>query len=147
MGTITGYIVGSCLFENAESATFSILGDSMKPLLKEGQKVSLRPLEKEERLISGNLYAFRRGPNLVLHRLICYRKGSYLFVGDNRMSPELVERCEVVGRCEIRQNPILRLIITAFSVAAYTSPCLRKPLFMLKNKLNSHIGGFCEEKV
>jgi len=131
MGTITGYIVGSCLFENAESATFSILGDSMKPLLKEGQKVSLRPLEKEERLISGNLYAFRRGPNLVLHRLICYRKGSYLFVGDNRMSPELVERCEVVGRCEIPAE--------SDSTPSLSRPLALQPIRLLLEETPIHV--------
>jgi hypothetical protein len=147
MGTITGYVVGSCLFENAESASVSVWGDSMNPLLEDGQKISLKPLEKEARLVSGNLYAFKHGAKLVLHRFVCNRKGRSVFVGDNRTIPELVERNDVVARYEIRQDPILRLIVTVVSIAAFSSPCLKKPLFALKRKIASLLGGLHEEKV
>ena len=87
---------------------FYIMSESMEPVIAENGLVIGRVLSDDEKLLMGNIYAYKRdgilGQEIVIHRLIAITDdGKYQFQGDNKELPDevLVERedigYEIVG--------------------------------------------------
>lgn len=87
---------------------FYIMSESMEPVIAENGLVIGRVLSDDEKLLMGNIYAYKRdgilGQEIVIHRLIAITDdGKYQFQGDNNELPDevLVERedigYEIVG--------------------------------------------------
>jgi len=78
-----------------------IRGASMRPLLAEGDRVSLQLLAPEK-LKTGDLLAFLEGPHLVVHRLIRKqrRRGSWWFCqkGDNSSNWSWITADKILGK-------------------------------------------------
>jgi hypothetical protein len=78
-----------------------IRGASMRPLLAEGDRVSLQLLEPEQ-LKTGDLLAFLEGPHLVVHRLLRKqrRRGSWWFCqkGDNSSNWSWITADKILGK-------------------------------------------------
>lgn len=81
---------------------FYIMSESMEPEISVNQIVVGQYVPKEEELIAGEIFAYRRegalGQEIIIHRLLAVTEdGKYQFKGDNNQLPdtELVEREEI----------------------------------------------------
>ena len=81
---------------------FYIMSESMEPEISVNQVVIGQYVPKEDELMAGEIYAYRRegimGQEIIIHRLLAVTEdGRYQFKGDNNHLPdaELVEREEI----------------------------------------------------
>lgn len=73
---------------------FFIQGNSMEPLLKEGDSVRIFNVTS---LKSGDCYIFKHNGKMIIHRLAGKIGEDYYFIGDNSNSFEKVTREQVYG--------------------------------------------------
>ncbi len=75
--------------ENNGSLTYTNVGVSMLPLLREGRDLFTVRKKGEERCRKGDVVLYRRPPDkYVLHRVVEVRPDSYVILGDNCVSRE-----------------------------------------------------------
>lgn len=79
-----------------------VRGRSMRPFLKDGDKVLFRPGKKDFCLRPGDIGVFNYGTCLVIHRVvdILYNDGRKIILekGDNMLFPSAIEFEDVVGK-------------------------------------------------
>ena len=89
--------------ENRKKIRMTIQGSSMAPLLRTGDRVTLRPVEYGQ-LRLGDISAFREGSSTILHRIGMTRKEngrSWFFqAGDNCAAGSWIPEEMVIGRLE-----------------------------------------------
>ena len=82
-----------------QTVTMLFGGGSMLPMINgNGDKIRLRPLEKDEKCRPGKVYLFFDGQHFIIHRLMCIRKGVHDFRGDNCYKHEHVRREDVLAQ-------------------------------------------------
>jgi hypothetical protein len=123
---ITGPVVAGFLFETSDSVRLSICGTSMAPLLREGTTVTIGRVGLETKLRSGDVYVFKSGGDLVAHRFVKMSSDKAVFAGDNRAFTELVERRDIIGRCETIRIPVLLHCLSVMNILLMAPPFLRK---------------------
>ena len=75
------------LAEN-DSLTYTIVGVSMLPLLRQGKDLFTVRRKGPERCKVGDVVLFRRGDQFVLHRVVQVREKDYVILGDNCVARE-----------------------------------------------------------
>lgn len=81
-------------------------GNSMLPLIDgHGDKIVLRPLERGERCVPGEVYIFIHQGHYVVHRLMRYEGDVLLFRGDNCFFHERVPRTQVLAKLVRIEHP------------------------------------------
>ena len=81
--SIAGYL------ENNGTLTYTNVGTSMMPLLKQGRDLfTVRAKQPGERLSVGDVAIYRRGKSTVLHRVVEVRENDYVILGDNCVNRE-----------------------------------------------------------
>jgi len=71
-------------------------GDSMSPMLTEGDRVIITPVKKPLR--RGDIPVYRRGDHYTMHRIVRVKKTGYLICGDNRTYIEKdIKNEDIVG--------------------------------------------------
>ena len=91
--------IADYLAENG-SITYSNLGTSMMPLLKEGRDLfTVRAKQPGERFAVGDVVLYRRPPDkYVLHRIVEVGEDSYTILGDNCIRRETgIPEADVLG--------------------------------------------------
>jgi hypothetical protein len=129
---ITGAIVTGFLFEHSDTVRLPVQGNSMHPLLQDGQMVPITMVDNAAPLRCGDIYAFAWDNRLVIHRFVIMKKDRAVFAGDNRPFHEVVDRSDVVGRYGIRHSALVQLVITTINVLFLSLPVLRNMSFLLK---------------
>lgn len=76
------------------SMVFSIQGNSMEPLLREGDSVRIFNMTS---LKPGDCYIFKLNGKMIIHRLAGKIEEDYYFIGDNSNSFEKVTREQIFG--------------------------------------------------
>lgn len=72
-----------------ESLTYTNVGVSMLPLLRQGKDLFTVKRKGSDRCKAGDVVLYRRPPNLyVLHRIIKVLPDSYVILGDNSIAKE-----------------------------------------------------------
>ncbi len=61
----------------------SVMGDSMEPLLRTGDRIQVQAAEYGD-FLSGDLIVFKNGPEITIHRLLRADGLGFLEMGDNR---------------------------------------------------------------
>lgn len=85
--------------EAGMTVTMLFGGRSMLPMINgEGDKITLRPLEKEEACVPGEVYLFKYCNHFVIHRLMRIEGGVHVFRGDNCVNYERVGRENVLAK-------------------------------------------------
>ena len=78
--------------------TYSNVGESMMPLLKQGRDLFTVEEKSEKRCKPGDVVLFKRGGRYVLHRVIKVRDNDYVIMGDNCVSKETgVKDSDIIG--------------------------------------------------
>ena len=81
--------------EQHETLTYSNVGTSMLPLLRQGRDLFTVQRKGPERCRAGDVVLYRRPPNrYVLHRIIEVRPDDYVILGDNCIAKEVGIRDE-----------------------------------------------------
>ena len=81
--------------EQNEMLTYSIVGVSMFPLLRQGKDLFTVRKKGEERCKAGDVVLYRRPPDqYVLHRVVEVRQKDYVILGDNCITKEIGIRDE-----------------------------------------------------
>ena len=76
--SIAGYL------EKNRTLTYTNVGTSMMPLLKQGRDLfTVRAKKPGERLSVGDVAIYRRGKSTVLHRVVEVTDSGYVMLGDN----------------------------------------------------------------
>ncbi len=70
------------------SLTYTNVGSSMLPLLRQGKDLFIVRKKGEERCRAGDVVLYRRGDAYVLHRIIEVRPDDYVILGDNCIAKE-----------------------------------------------------------
>ncbi len=65
------------------SLTYTNVGVSMMPLLRQGKDLFTVRRKGEERCKKGDVVLYRRGERYVLHRIVAVRPDDYVILGDN----------------------------------------------------------------
>ncbi|MEA2014578.1 MAG: S24/S26 family peptidase [Thermodesulfobacteriota bacterium] len=100
--------------EKDRSLGLTVYGDSMRPLINPGDRISLRLMDAVL-LKRGDIIAFREGNHLVVHRFIRKKmvNGTWMFCqkGDNLRGWSWLQEDRIVGKVESirRQGRILCL--------------------------------------
>jgi hypothetical protein len=144
---INGAVVAGFLFDQGDRIRLSVRGNSMHPVLKEGQTVSIEKLGAEKKLQPGEVYAFKSGGDLVVHRFVKMSAGRAVFAGDNRAFSEVVEPHDIVGRCEIRRIAVLSSVLSGINVLLAAAPFFQRILLYCKRKIVILMEGLYEEKI
>ena len=71
-----------------ETMTYSNVGVSMLPLLRQGKDLFTVRRKGPERCGTGDVVLFRRGTHYVLHRVVEVRPSDYVIMGDNCVGRE-----------------------------------------------------------
>jgi signal peptidase I len=102
--------IGFMLLAEGKTIRVRADGTSMHPSVKSGSVIFIKPIEKGDRLLPGEIIAWKRDTGIVVHRLIrTYRqKGQEFFVtrGDSSLEedePVLSE--QIAGRVVRVENP------------------------------------------
>lgn len=102
--------IGFMLLAEGKTIKVKAEGTSMHPSVKSGSVIFIKPVEKGEKLLPGEIIAWKRDSGIVVHRLIrTYRqKGQDFFVtrGDSSLEedePLLSE--QIAGRVIRVENP------------------------------------------
>ena len=83
LSSIAGYLA------EHGTLTYSNVGVSMMPLLKQGRDLfTVRAKRPGERLSVGDVALYRRGDDIVLHRVVEVTEGGYVMLGDNCVKRE-----------------------------------------------------------
>lgn len=94
--------------EAKRDVAFRVRGNSMLPLVRPGDKVTLRLVDPHE-LKRGDLLAFSKGDNLTVHRFVKKRKDGegwwFCQVGDNAAEWGWVPQGKVMGGVRSFQGP------------------------------------------
>jgi len=79
-------------------AKFCVVGDSMMPFLKNGDKVTVQRIKKGDIKLGAILLGHWQN-GYVLHRVVKYKAGAIWLAGDNNISQlERLEMDQVIGR-------------------------------------------------
>ena len=87
-------------------------GDSMNPLIREGDVLVIEKVQEPLRKFDIPLYKRSKGDGqYVMHRIISVRNDSYITCGDNRYHWEKIKKTDVIGilRKIIRQGKEVEL--------------------------------------
>ena len=86
--------------------TYTNVGTSMMPLLKQGRDLFTVVKKGEKRCRRGDVVLYKKGGKYVLHRIIQVRDNDYVIMGDNCVSKETGIRDEdIIGvMTEIKRN-------------------------------------------
>lgn len=121
----------------SQSGHVRVEGNSMYPLLCEGEPVTLRPAGKE--LIPGKVYVFWQGTRLFAHRLLRQKGQTAFFSGDNSRLFQRIAVKDVVGECVVRQ---CRFFVRIMSIINYFMYIYQgRLLFCVKRKVAYLIAG------
>ena len=85
--------------ENNGSLTYTNVGVSMMPLLRQGKDLFTVAKKTERRCKKGDGVLYRRPPDkYVLHRVIAVRQNDYVILGDNCISKEYgIKDSDIIG--------------------------------------------------
>jgi signal peptidase I len=112
--------------ETGKEIQVEVRGTSMTPLLAAGDRVSLKLLEPGK-LQTGDLMAFRQGPNLVIHRFITkkYVNGAWWFCqkGDHASAWSWVPEDRVLGQAVMIRSSGRSLDLTRWPWT-WLNPCM-----------------------
>jgi hypothetical protein len=144
---INGPVVREFLFEHSNTIAFSIQGNSMYPLVKQGQTLAVSMLDDTTALKRGGLYVFTMHGILAVHRFARMRKGKAVFSGDNCATTEQIARRDVVGSCDLRQQPMLCRCVNMVNMLLDLLPFSRRVLFYIKKVLVTLMEGIYEKKL
>ena len=70
------------------SMTYTNVGRSMLPLLRQGKDLFILEKKGPERCRVGDVVLYRRGEKYVLHRIVGVREKDYVILGDNCVARE-----------------------------------------------------------
>lgn len=70
------------------SLTYSNVGTSMEPMLRQGRDLFTVTRKGPERCRVGDVVLFRRGEKYILHRVVEVRENDYVCLGDNAVGKE-----------------------------------------------------------
>ena len=70
------------------SMTYTNVGVSMLPLLRQGRDLFILKKKGPERCLNGDVVLYRRGEKYVLHRIVEVRENDYVILGDNCVARE-----------------------------------------------------------
>lgn len=80
------------------SLTYTVVGVSMLPLLRQGRDLFTATPKGSERCRVGEVVLYRRPPShYVLHRVVEVRDGGYLILGDNCLNREWVPESDIIA--------------------------------------------------
>ena len=89
-----------------ETVIMAFGGASMQPIISgRGEKVTLRPLSKDEEVKKGEVYLFFCEGHFIIHRLMKIEDGVYVFRGDNCYKYERVTREKVLAKLMAVERP------------------------------------------
>ena len=82
-----------------DTLTYSNVGTSMLPLLRQGKDIFVVTKKGEEKCKAGEVVLYRRPPDsYVLHRVIKVRADGYVILGDNCISKEYgINDSDIIG--------------------------------------------------
>ena len=85
--------------EKFGTLTYTNVGVSMKPLLREGRDLFIVRKKGEERCSVGDVVLYRRPPeSYVLHRVVEVREDDYVILGDNCINREYgIKDDDIIG--------------------------------------------------
>ena len=125
------------------SLTYSNVGRSMLPLLREGKDLFIVRKKGPERCRTGDVVLYRRPPDhYVLHRIIRVRPNDYVVLGDNCIKREYGIRDEDIigvmtgfvrnGREHSTEEAGYRVYSALWLCTAPVRICLKKALLRLR---------------
>lgn len=89
--------IADYLAENG-TLTYTNVGVSMLPLLREGRDLFTVRRKRPERCKRGDVVLYRRGKDYVLHRVVEVRSDDYVILGDNCIGKEYgVRDADIIG--------------------------------------------------
>ncbi|MBP3729650.1 MAG: S24/S26 family peptidase [Lachnospiraceae bacterium] len=84
------------ILERDGRLVYKFRGVSMRPLLHQGRDLFILEKKPERPFRKGEVVAFRRGKDVVLHRIIRVEEDGYTILGDNSVIPERGVRDEEI---------------------------------------------------
>ena len=76
---------------------FTNVGDSMKPLIRQGRDLLEITARPEGRLKKYDIPLYRRDGRYILHRILKVRESDYIVAGDHNYRLELVTDAQIIG--------------------------------------------------
>ena len=84
--------------EKYGSLTYTNVGTSMMPLLKQGRDLFTVIKKGEKRCKRGDVVLYKKGGKYVLHRIVKVREHDYVIMGDNCVSKETgIRDIDIIG--------------------------------------------------
>ena len=119
----TNQAIADFIFHN-NTQGIHVNGDSMQPLLSNGQAVKITPIKQPVR--PGKCYVFIRKGVLCVHRLKKIRKEKFFFIGDTSQKTDHVSIDAIVAELDSKQNmytiQIIRFVNLFFDIAVRIYP-------------------------
>jgi signal peptidase I len=127
-GVLQAFVFDPLLFDH-----FIIKGESMIPTLRPGQRINQANLLRIQQLRSGDLHVFMRNNQLLIHRFVGKKRDSLIFIGDNCILEENVDRNSIVAHLPLTESYFNKRCICLLNFALISIPMkLRRPFFNLK---------------
>ena len=117
------------------SMTYTNVGVSMLPLLRQGRDLFILEKKGPERCRVGDVVLYRRGEKYVLHRVVEVREKDYVILGDNCVAREYgIKDDDVIGVMTGFVRSGKEHSVTDFGYRLYSALWLRteKPRVFLK---------------
>ena len=127
------------------SMTYTNVGVSMLPLLRQGRDLFILEKKGSERCRVGDVVLYRRGEKYVLHRVVEVREKDYVILGDNCVAREYgIKDDDVIGVMTGFVRSGKEHSVTDFGYRLYSALWLRteKPRVFLKRgraRLRRHL--------
>jgi signal peptidase I len=108
----------ACWKTSTKDRTLAIRGTSMRPLIVEGDRIVMEPVQASTTIRPGDIVVFESASGLVAHRIIdrstrngrtCYREK-----GDNRFYPTCIDHAAILGKVVQIQKPRSAILLTAW---------------------------------
>ena len=76
---------------------FTNVGDSMKPLIRQGRDILEITKRPDGRLQKYDIPLYKVGDKYILHRILRVRESDYIVAGDHNYRKELVTESQIIG--------------------------------------------------
>jgi hypothetical protein len=127
-----GPIVKHLLFENG-NAELAITGNSMVPLYKNGDRITIEPLPHNGKLIPGMCCVYVNQNQLILHRVLFTMANIIYTAGDSCYIIEKIDRNHILGT-PVTHAPVIKHFLV-FSITCLFLPFYRfLTIFKLRSK-------------
>lgn len=125
--------------ENGETITITMHGTSMRPMIDNGDMITLKPIESTKSLHNMDVVLFRYGDKYLLHRIIKIEGDDFFLKGDSSVNIEKAKKddiCALLSKIETKNGESINCESTQWKIKSRLVLTKKKTKATLKKIIN-----------